>query len=344
MDNMILDKPAERSAEFTDSWYPTASAQLPSVADEAHRGLLLPQKELRPWLLYDELGSLLFQRITDLPEYGVTRTEAAILSTYVNEILAKAGDGLPLLLVELGSGQAQKTGVLLRGLAELQDELTYVPIDIAASSLLLASEWIKRELPRVLVRPQIADYTHGLLSLKRTHSERILLLFFGSTIGNSSPKEAVHLLKQLTAQLLPGDRMLIGIDLIKSPRELIAAYNDASGVTAAFNLNLLVRLKRELGASFDPALFRHEATWNTTESRIEMHLMAREEHWVTFPAMGARSKYRVHFGANETIHTESSYKYSVPGFLALLKESKLLATDSWTDTAARFCLAMATVA
>jgi dimethylhistidine N-methyltransferase len=271
-----------------------------AVSAAVREGLLRQRKRLPPWLFYDELGSGLFEEITALPEYYLTRTERAILVREAGAIVSAAGP--PLEVVELGAGSAAKTELLLEALLEHQPRITYVPLDVSPAALLSARARLRR-LRRVSVHPILARYPEAL-TLPRPESRRRLVLFLGSNIGNYDPPAARELLSAVGRALRPGDAFLLGADLRKSPRVLLPAYDDAQGVTARFNKNVLARLNRELGANFDLDSFRHLARWNARRSRIEMHLESTREQRVTLGALGVE----VSFGRGERIHTESSYK------------------------------------
>src|SRR6202453_4529297 len=255
-----------------------------AVLREALNGLTSTPKTLSPWLFYDEEGSHLFEQITELPEYYLTRTERSIFAAHAGEILREAalgqGPSGKLTLIELGAGTASKTGLLLAEAVRQQGSVVYQPVDVSETALAAARDNILANLPGVTVRVQVADYTREPLPLDRLPNTRTLALYIGSSIGNFTPVGARDVLRNLRAQLLPGDALLLGTDLRpnggpnahKTEATLLAAYDDAAGTTAAFNLNVLTRLNRDLGADFDTQNFRHRACWNPTESRIEMHL------------------------------------------------------------------------
>jgi len=296
------------------------------VAGAARRGLGSRPKRLPPWLFYDEEGSRLFDAITELDEYYVTRTERSILAEHGEEMIAAAAEGRRLRIAELGAGSAEKTRMLLRAAAARQRPVIYEPIDVSGSALEGARERIEREIAGVHVIPRVSDYTHGAgLDLDATHGERRLVLYIGSSIGNFEPEEAAGLLRRVRASVDAGDGLLLGVDLVKGERVLQAAYDDAAGVTAAFNRNILMRLNRELGADFDPEAFAHRARWNAERSRMEMHLESMAAQSAQVAGM------EVWFAAGETIHTENSYKY-VPGQAeAMLEAAGFAAAGVWTD-------------
>ncbi len=297
------------------------------VARAAREGLLSRPKRLPPWLFYDEAGSRLFERITELPEYYLTRTERGILRQFAGEIVARAADGARLRIVELGAGSADKTRLLLAAAVARQGTVVYEPVDVSASALQAARERIERELPGVSVAPRVADYMHGLALEPEQAGERRLVLYIGSSIGNFDPEDAARLLAGVRAGLSAGDALLLGVDLVKDESALLVAYDDAAGVTAAFNRNLLARLNRELGADFDVDSFAHRAVWNEAERRIEMHLESRAAQAVRLEALGLQ----VEFARGERIHTENSYKYRPGEAETMLQAAGFATAGSWTD-------------
>ncbi len=302
-------------------------------------GLMSEPKWLPSWLFYDPAGSRLFDQITELPEYYLTRTERSILAARAEEIIGRAAESEALRLVELGAGSADKTRLLLAAAVDRQDTVFYEPVDVSASALDEAQERIEREIPGVLVTPRVLDYTRGMELDPASPGERRLVLYIGSSIGNFEPEEAAKLLKNVRAALGPGDSLLLGVDLAKDEAALLSAYDDAAGVTAEFNLNVLTRLNRELGANFDLEAFVHRAVWNPERSRMEMHLQSRRAQTVRIPAL----EMDVAFAAGETIHTENSYKYRPGQAEDMLSGAGFAPDASWTDEQGRFlvCLARA---
>jgi dimethylhistidine N-methyltransferase len=322
---------------MTESALPGEEAHIEeSVAAVVREGLRAPQKRLPPWLFYNEAGSRLFERITELPEYYPTRTERGILAAHAAEIIALAAGGRRLRMAELGAGSADKTRLLLAAAIERQGTVLYEPVDVSRTALEAARERIEREIPGVVVAPRVEDYTHGLELAPEEADERRLVLYIGSSIGNFDPREAAALLDGVRAGLKPGDGLLLGVDLVKDAATLVAAYDDAAGVTAAFNLNLLERLNRELGADFNLGAFAHRAVWNGAESRIEMHLASREKQRVRLEALDLN----VEFAAGETIHTENSYKYAPGATEATLARAGFAAVKSWTDERGWFAVCL----
>ena len=322
------------------------------VASAVWEGLTALPKRLPPWLFYDEAGSRLFDEITERPEYYLTRTERAIFAAHAQGMIARAaewfahepsredpGESEPVLLriTELGAGSADKTRLLLAAAAARQAGVVYEPVDVSASALEAARERIEREFESVTVLPRVANYAHGLGLEPLTAGERRLVLYIGSSIGNFEPWEAAELLERLYAELNPGDGLILGVDLVKDEATLLAAYDDFAGVTAAFNLNLLSRLNRELGAGFDLEAFAHRAVWNGAESRIEMHLESRVAHAVRLESLDLD----VDFGHGERIHTENSYKYRPGQVEGLLEASGFSPVETWTDQQGWFAVCFA---
>jgi dimethylhistidine N-methyltransferase len=318
-----------------------------AVVAEACRGLTSTPKTLSPWLFYDEAGSRLFEQITTLPEYYLTRTERALLAAHADEIFGALGSNLTI--AELGAGTASKTGILLRALSRRQPSVLYQPIDISPTALDEAGVTIEKTIPDVLVRPQIANYITDPVYIERERGSKVLALYIGSSIGNFAPAEALAILARLRAQLQSGDALLLGVDLApsatKSVATLLAAYDDAAGVTAAFNRNILVRLNRELGADFCIDRFVHRALWNPTHSRIEMHLESQARQTVRIPSLcQSRTDFTLDFASGETIHTENSYKFTRSAIDALLKASAFTCTHTFTDPQNLFAVTFADAA
>jgi L-histidine Nalpha-methyltransferase len=306
------------------------------IAEDVLRGLSARPRNLPPKLFYDAAGSHLFEQITETPEYYPTRTERAILGDFAGEMVQQAGSNLTL--VELGAGSASKTQVLIEALLRRQLRADFYPVDVSSSALQGALDTLNGHFPRLRVSPIVADYTHQLPDLQLLPGRK-LVLFLGSTIGNFEPDEAEAFLKSIRRSLEPGDALLMGFDLIKDADVLNAAYNDAQGVTAAFNKNVLARINRELGGSFDLDAFEHVAFWNRRKSRIEMHLESVYEQtaWVEDLGRG------FHFEKGEHIHTENSYKFNASSIRRLLRRSGFKLEKSWTDARGWFCEALARV-
>jgi len=301
-----------------------------SLREDARRGLGSAPKALPPKWFYDERGSVLFERITQLPEYYPTRREREILE-------ARAGELAPLTgadtLIELGSGFSSKTRILLDA---LRDSLRlFVPFDVSEPTLREASEAIAREHPTLRVHAVVGDFQRHLGLLPRRGKR--LIAFLGSTIGNLTPDERAKLLADLAGGMGPGDAFLLGTDLVKDVGRLEAAYNDSAGVTAQFNLNVLRVLNRELGADFDLDRFSHRALWVPEQEWIEMRLRASAAHTVHLPAVGLD----VAFAEGEELRTEISAKFRRTGVEAELDAAGLEARAWWTDSHGDFALTVA---
>ena len=286
------------------------------------RGLALPEKNIPSLYFYDQRGSELFDDITGQPEYYPTRTEIGILERDGADMAAALGPGVRL--IELGSGSALKTELLL---AQLEDPAAYVPVEISREHLLAAAARIAADFPGLEVLPVTADFTepYALPEPSRRSVERNVAFFPGSTIGNFPRAMAADLLATTRREVGPGGAMLVGVDLVKDRATLERAYNDAAGVTAAFNLNLLVRLNRELGADFDVGAFRHQAVWDADAARIEMRLISTREQQVHVAGRTFR------FAAGETLVTEYSHKYTPATFRTLAEAAGFDVSRAWTD-------------
>ena len=296
------------------------------LAADVLAGFSRAQKSIPPKYFYDAEGSRLFDAITELPEYYPTRTETAMLREYAHEIAKTAGTGH--LLVEPGSGSCAKARILFEGL----QPCAYVPMDISRDHLRVAAEAVAIEFPWLEVHATCTDFTR-LMTLPPTSPEGRLLAFFpGSSIGNFDPNTAVGFLSMIADMLGADGQLLIGVDLKKDKAVLEAAYNDARGVTAAFNLNLLARINRELGADFDLAQWRHKALYNEAQGRIEMHLVSRVAQQVNLQGQ------TFHFAEGETIHTENSYKYTVAEFCDLASQAGFATDTVWVDADRLFSL------
>jgi len=307
---------------------------------EVHCGLTARQRSLSPWMFYDAEGSRLFELITTLPEYYPTRTERAILAGHAEAMIAgvQCDRSLPLRVVELGAGSASKTSVLLEAALRLSDDVVYVPVDVCFNALESACQNIASAVPEVRIEPIVRNYVTHPLELE-PFDGTTLAVYIGTSIGNFSPEEARLILQDLRAQLQTGDALLLGTDMVKDVRTLLAANDDGDGVTAAFNLNILHRLNRELGANFDTARFRHRAIWNPTESRIEMHLESRREQHVSI----VHANLDLHFMTCETIHTENSYKFTDEGVGCLLNDAGFEIGEVWKDNRGWYAVTLAFV-
>jgi dimethylhistidine N-methyltransferase len=293
-----------------------------SFREAVLRGLSRTPKSIPPMYFYDERGAVLFEEICRLPEYYPTRAETAILKTHAADIAARIGPEAHL--VEYGSGATEKVRPLLDA---LEDPVAYTPVDISAEQLTAAAENLAAEYPAHEVTGIIADYSRPftLPPPHRRPARTRAALFLGSTIGNFGPEEALAFLQQAARRLSNGGLLLIGADLRKDPNRLHAAYNDSAGVTAHFNLNLLTRINRELGGSFDLAAFDHYAFYNPTAGRIEMHLISRRAQRVSV----AGETFL--FGEGESLHTENSYKFTVEGFRTMARRAGFTPEAVWLD-------------
>jgi len=294
-------------------------------AGEVRDGLSRPvQKELHSKYLYDELGSALFEAITFLPEYGLTRADVRLLRAYAPEIAAAIPG--PVRVVELGSGNGTKTRHILQAVGRLQAHVNYHPIDLSPSAL----DRCERELVDLAsIHSSRNSYLDGIAATvgHRLPGETLLILFLGSNVGNFERPFAEAFLRDLRAHLQPGDALLVGADLVKSREQMLAAYDDPTGVTAAFNLNLLGRVNRELDANFNLRAFEHVAVYSNLERRIEMHLRSSDDQTVSIPG----ADFTVRFSAGETIWTESSHKYIITELPALAADAGFRVHQQWID-------------
>lgn len=308
----------------------TPASLLTTFASDVKAGLTSQPKKLAPKYFYDELGSQLFEAICYLPEYYLTRSETEILQHYASDIVSQLPS--PLRLVELGSGSSVKTRYLLEAALQRQPTLVYQPIDISENMLSQSARRLELDYPNLRVQGQVRDYTTGLGKIARGEKETVLVLFLGSNIGNYDPPAARALLRQVRHSLRKGDALLLGADLKKSPAILEPAYDDSLGVTAAFNLNLLARINRELQADFDLKTFAHHAFYNADLGRIESHLVSQIAQEVHLRALNLTVKFQ----QGEAIHTENSWKFDLPGLKNLASYAGFDAVQSWTDQAGNF--------
>ena len=312
--NMVQPESAVTNVSFLN--------EHPAVGDSREElllGLQQGQKIINPKYFYDHHGSQLFDQITRLPEYYPTRTEIEILTRYRKEISSACEMGC--LFIEPGSGNCEKARLLLNDLRPS----AYVPVDISADFLLQAATQLGSEYPWLNVRAVCADFNHSWSFLDDLPEGKRVVFYPGSTIGNLEPKSAVDFLKRVRSVLGNNGGALMGVDLHKSSERLNAAYNDAAGVTAQFNLNVLGRVNELLDAEFDPAAFRHHAFYDSQKQRIEMHLIS--EFAQTVPCNGTP----IDFAKGESIHTENSYKYTLEGFAELAGRAGLSVEKSWLD-------------
>jgi L-histidine Nalpha-methyltransferase len=294
-------------------------------AADVRTGLTKPQKELLSKYLYDDVGSALFEVISVLPEYGLTRADERVLRQNAYEIVERLP--MPLLVAELGSGSGKKTRWLLKALARRQ-HTSYCPIEISPTALAMC----KRELgdiDSISIVGFEREYLDGLaeVAARRKNNQHLLVLFLGSTIGNFDRPAGVHFLREIRKTLRPGDLLLLGTDLLKPVPQLLEAYADPLGVTAAFNLNLLARINRELDADFVLDQFEHSARFNPRARSVEMHLRSKQAQTVTICASG----FSVRFSAGETIWTESSHKYAREEVFQTARDTGFTCEAQWID-------------
>ena len=306
------------------------------MAQDVREGLCAYPKEVAPKYFYDERGSLLFERITELPEYYPTRTERAILADRSGEIVAAAGE--PETLVELGSGSASKTRHLLSAMREAGCLQTYVPVDISAEITHETAESLVDEYPGLEIHGLVCDFEHHLERIPDCSGGR-LIAFLGGTIGNLYPDARREFLARIAAMLGPGDGLLLGTDLVKERARLEAAYDDAGGVTAEFNKNVLLVLNRELGADFDPAAFEHVARYDAEEARMDIRLRSLRDQRVRLDGLDLD----VAFAAGEEMRTEISSKFTRDGLDEIYREAGLALTGWFTDPADDYALSVAQV-
>jgi L-histidine N-alpha-methyltransferase len=301
------------------------------LAADVRAGLTATPKTLPPKYFYDARGSELFDQITRLPEYYPTRAERTILAASAGDIAAATAAET---LIELGSGTSEKTRLLLAALRAAGTLTRFVPFDVDPAVLKDASAAVADEFPGLLVEPVVGDFERHLGQLPR-HPRR-LLAFLGSTIGNLDPAQRAAFLRAVRDTLGPGDAFLLGTDLVKAPERLVAAYDDAAGVTAAFDKNVLAVVNRDLGADFDPDLFDHVAVWDARQEWIEMRLRSRQDQTVRVTGLGLD----VHFDRGEEMRTEISAKFRRPSVEAELAAAGLRLTRWWTDPAGDFALSL----
>ncbi len=314
-----------------------APVHVPSFADDVRAGLGATRKRLSPKYFYDELGSALFEAICALPEYSLTRAEMEILTRDAGDIVAAIP--APFDLVEFGSGSARKTRLLIEAALAAQGELTYRPIDISPSALIVSSEALVAAYPTLRVEAHASDYTDLLTARSLRGDRRVLALFLGSNIGNYEPAAARALLDAMARAFVPGDALLLGTDLKKDAALLERAYDDKTGVTAAFGKNLLGRINRELGGEFDLDGFEHAARYDAARGAVESFLVAKRRMAVRV----AELDMTVAFSVGETIHTESSYKFDEADVAALAADAGFTVARRWTDSKNGFAVSLLVV-
>jgi L-histidine N-alpha-methyltransferase len=325
--------PASRRIE---SWQATSSG---AVARVVARGLGAERRRLPSWLLYDAAGSALFEEITRLPEYYLTRAEAEILAREADRIVAFAGGGRRLSFAEIGAGTAVKTEALLEAALRAQDSCAYLACDISEIPLRQAQQRLRSRLPGADVRVMVGTHTDAGPAIAALE-DRQFLLWIGSSMGNHTDTEAARLLAQMRRYLRSDAVLMFGTDLVKDPRTLQRAYDDARGVTAAFSRNLLVRLNREIDACFDVEAFRHVAEWNADASNIEVYLESTCEQRVWVGALGRHYE----FGRGERIHTETCAKYDINRVHRILDAAGFACAATHLDSERQFAVHVARVA
>ncbi len=303
-----------------------------NFSDDVKKGLTSELKYLPFVYFYDHIGSQLFEKICELPEYYLTRTETDILEANANDIVSKFTE--KTVLVELGSGSSVKTRILIEAFLERQSLAHYTPIDVSHQMLEESSCSLLEKYPGLEINAIVARYNEGIDQLNIQTDQQNLITWLGSSIGNFDRSEVTTLLQHIQGIMLPNDRFLIGIDLQKEKTILENAYNDAQGVTAEFNLNLLTHVNRELGANFDLEDFVHQAIYNEKIGRIEMYLVSNINQKVFISELDLE----VSFKENETIHTENSFKYSLDGIDMLAEETGLYVEQQWFDSERLFSL------
>ncbi len=294
-------------------------------ATDVLAGLTASPKCLSPKYFYDTTGSQLFEEICNLPEYYPTRTERGILQQNADEIAQDCDHDM--VLVEFGSGSSSKTRLLIEAFLQCNRRLHYMPIDISKSMLIDSAKALLNRYPELMITALVSDYLVALQAIPHYVTQNKLIVFLGSSIGNFDNKDAVAFLQAIRATMTENDRLLIGMDMLKSSEILVPAYDDAQGVTARFNLNLLTRINRELGGRFDLSRFRHKALFNQGESRIEMHIESLENQSVEIRGI-ART---ITFARGETLHTENSYKYSRQSIQQMAARSGFAVVQHWYD-------------
>jgi len=330
---MSWTTPAARSGRFS-LYRDPHPARIASFADDVRTGLGMRPYTLAPKYFYDDLGSALFDAITRLPEYYLTRVERDLLATYGSQIVATFDE--PLELVELGSGSAVKTRLIIEAILARQETLTFHPIDISPDALIESSHALLASHDALSVSAYASDYTALLHARRLGTRDRVLALFLGSNVGNFEPAAARELFTLLGATLQPGDGFLIGYDLKKDASVLELAYNDPTGVTAAFNKNLLARINRELGGTFDLSAFSFYAQYDAAAGAIRSYLRAERPHEVAVPGAGVTAT----FEPGDTIHTESSFKFLTAEIVELVAAGGFRERATYSDAASRYALTL----
>jgi L-histidine N-alpha-methyltransferase len=310
------------------------SNRLAAFARDVRKGLTANPKTLPCCYFYDGEGALLFEEICTLPEYYLTRAEHEILAARADELVSRFGDAPTL--VELGSGSSAKTRLLIEACLSRHGKLCYVPIDICSTMLEQSARRLMEEYPHLEIHAVAAEYRDGLRHLAALETGPRLILWLGSNVGNFHRDDAVHFLREVRATMALADALLVGIDLRKDRAVLEQAYNDTQGITAEFNLNLLVRINRELGGHFDLDAFQHQAIYHEDLGRIEMYLLSKMDHHVSVDNLDLQ----VALAAGEAIHTENSYKYSCSEIESLAVASGFRITSQWFDEHRQFSVTL----
>jgi len=334
MQTILSPDVAARMSERFDLVRRSAPAHAVGFGEDVRAGLGAARKRLPPKYFYDDLGSALFEAICLLPEYGLTRAETEILMRDGREIAAALPG--PLDVVELGSGSGAKTRIVLEALLERQARVDYHPIDISEGALAASAAALVARYPRLHVHGHASDYFEVLGSMRLETTGRVLALVLGSNIGNYEPDEQIALLRALRSALQPGDGVLVGTDMKRDPTALELAYADPTGVTSAFEKNILGRINRELGGRFDLRRFTHIARYDAAHGRVDSFLLAEDAHRVRIDALDLEVSFR----RGEAIHTESSYKFSPADIGRLADGAGFRTADAWDDAARTFRLSL----
>lgn len=317
-----------------------STSTIDAFAKDVAAGLSKTNKTLPSRYFYDGNGSRLFQKIMNLPEYYLTRSEFEVLDMHKTEIAKAFSDAGFFHLIDLGAGDALKTKIILKQLELSNASFDYVPVDISKDAMLQLSDSLNKDLPGLDVQAVVGEYFEALQWLHKNKPERKVVLFLGSNIGNFEPVEAMEFIKIIRHFLEPGDLLLMGVDLRKDPAILLPAYDDAAGVTAAFNLNLLERINRDLGGNFNVSKFKHYASYEPQEGAMKSFLISKEKQQITIPA----TKQTFNFDAWEAIHTENSYKYTIQQITELANECGFQQIGTFYDSKRYFADVLFTVA
>lgn len=325
---------AESTCTFSVCTLIKPARKVPDIAEDVRAGLLSLPRSLPPKYFYDERGSRLFEQICATPEYYPTRTEEKLLTHYSEDIITQVK---PTEIMELGSGNAQKTRLLFDACEQTDHTCSYAPLDVCESMLESVSGQLQSDYDWLDVNPLLGDYHAGLKHLPETHGTR-LYVFLGGTIGNFYPGQAKEFITEVKSTMRPGDYLLLGADRVKDNQILDAAYNDEQGFTAEFNLNVLNVLNRELGADFNPANFEHKAEFNSEHNRIEMHVVSTCDHFVHLQQLDEE----INFHLGDSILTEVSHKYTSDGLEKLVEENGLNICNHYEPENKYFSLILAT--